>query len=52
MIPKPPGPEDDNYVVETQADGSLALHIKQPDGSVGPVVKVIPPIARPHHGKK
>lgn len=40
----PPPPE---YGTTTQVDGSILLHLKNPDGSLGPVVKVIPPIKRP-----
>ncbi len=32
------------YVAETQADGSVLLRIKNPDGSPGPAVKIIPPL--------
>jgi len=37
----PPLPE---YGTTTQSNGSVLLHVKNPDGSLGPVVKVIPPI--------
>jgi hypothetical protein len=40
--PKPP-----EYGTITQSDGSIALHLKNPDGSMGPIVKIIPPIKRP-----
>ncbi len=43
--PAPPPPPE--YGTTTQEDGSILLHIKNPDGSLGPVVKVIPPIKRP-----
>lgn len=36
----PPPPQ---YVATTQEDGSILLRIKNPDGSVGPVVKILPP---------
>jgi hypothetical protein len=43
-----PGPEDapqlPEYDTVTQEDGSILLHIKNPDGSLGPVVRVLPPI--------
>lgn len=39
----PPHPE---YGTTTQTDGSILLHIKEPNGTLGPVVKVIPPIKR------
>lgn len=42
--PPPPPPE---YGTTTQEDGSILLHIKGPDGKLGPVVKVIPPIKQP-----
>lgn len=32
------------YATETQADGSILLRIKNPDGSPGPVLKVIEPV--------
>lgn len=34
------------YGTTTQQDGSILLHLKNHDGSLGPVVKVIPPIKR------
>jgi hypothetical protein len=40
----PPPPPPSEYDVTTQADGSLLLHIRNPDGSLGPVVKVIGPV--------
>lgn len=40
--PKPP-----EYGTTTQADGSILLHIKNPDGSLGPVVKLLPPLKTP-----
>lgn len=43
--PEPPPPPE--YGVTTQEDGSILLHVKYPDGTLGPVVKVIPPIKRP-----
>lgn len=42
----PPLPE---YGTETQADGSILLHVKGPNGERGPVVKVIP--ALKHKGE-
>lgn len=39
----PPHPE---YGTETQSDGSILLHVKGPNGSKGPVVKVIPAIKK------
>jgi hypothetical protein len=30
------------YAVETQADGTLLLRLKNPDGSLGPVVQHLP----------
>jgi len=38
--PLPP-PE---YGVITQEDGTLLLHVKNPDGSMGPILKVLPPM--------
>lgn len=46
--PPPPPPE---YGTTTQIDGSVLLHLKMPDGSLGPVVKVIPPIKTPGAAK-
>lgn len=43
--PAPPPPPE--YAAVTQEDGSILLHIKNADGSLGPAVKVIPPIKRP-----
>ena len=40
---QPPHPD---YGTTTQDDGSILLHLKNPDGTLGPVVKVIPPIKR------
>lgn len=31
------------YAAVTQQDGSVLLHRKNPDGSLGPAVKIIPP---------
>lgn len=42
--PPPPPPPD--YGVTTQEDGSILLYIKGPNGELGSVVKVIPPIKR------
>lgn len=46
-IPPPPGLADDaamaKYEAVTQADGSVLLHMKNPDGSLGPAVKIISP---------
>ncbi len=39
--PTPPPPE---YLTTTQGDGSILLHRKNPDGTPGPIVKVLPPI--------
>ena len=40
----PPAPPE--YGVQTQDDGTILLHLKNPDGTLGPVVKVIPAIKR------
>lgn len=46
MIPPPPAPPptpaDMKYEAVTQVDGSVLLHLKGPDGSLGPAVKIIP----------
>lgn len=39
------GPEPlPEYINITQEDGSVLLRIKNPDGSPGPAVKIVPPI--------
>ena len=35
------GPADQQYVAVTQEDGSILLHMKRPDGSLGPAVKIV-----------
>jgi hypothetical protein len=42
--PPPPPP---NYQAVTQEDGSVLLHVKGPNGQLGPVVKIIPAIKQP-----
>lgn len=46
-IPPPPGFADDlsmaKYEAVTQSDGSVLLHMKNPDGSLGPAIKIISP---------
>ena len=37
-------PAGRQYEAVTQDDGSVLLHVKNPDGSRGPAVKIIPPI--------
>lgn len=37
-------PAGRQYDAVTQDDGSVLLHMKNPDGSRGPAVKIIPPI--------
>lgn len=37
----PPPPD---YHAVTQSDGSILLHLKGPNGELGPIQKVIPPI--------
>lgn len=46
MVPDQGPPAPPEYATTTQEDGSVLLHIKNPDGSLGPVVKLIPPIKR------
>ena len=41
MPSMPPGPADIQYEAVTQQDGTVLLHIKNPDGSLGPAVKII-----------
>lgn len=43
-MPGPQDPASAQYVAVTQSDGSILLHIKNPDGSAGPAVKIINPI--------
>jgi hypothetical protein len=42
----PPTPQNilPQYTAVTQEDGSILMHLNKPDGSPGPVVKVISPI--------
>lgn len=40
----PNDPTAAQYSAVTQADGSILLHLKNPDGSLGPAVKIINPI--------
>ena len=37
-------PASQQYEVVNQEDGSMLLHVKNADGSLGPVVKIINPI--------
>lgn len=37
-------PAGRQYKAVTQEDGSVLLHLQNPDGSLGPAVKIIPPI--------
>jgi hypothetical protein len=37
-------PAGRQYEAVTQEDGSILLHMKNPDGSKGPAVKIINPI--------
>lgn len=37
----PPDPSAMKYEAVTQSDGSVLLHIKNPDGSLGPALKII-----------
>ena len=39
-------PSMSQYAAVTQEDGSILLHLQNPDGSMGPAVKIIPPIKR------
>jgi hypothetical protein len=39
--PTPPPP---SYHAVTQQDGSILLHVKGPNGELGPVVKYLPPL--------
>jgi len=37
----PPGPADMEYIAVTQSDGTVLLHVKNPDGTPGPAVKIV-----------
>jgi hypothetical protein len=39
-----PDPMSAQYAAVTQADGSILLHLKNPDGTLGPAVKIIEPV--------
>lgn len=39
-----PSPADQKFEAVTQQDGSILLHVKNPDGSLGPAVKIVNPI--------
>lgn len=52
----PPGPQNTlpQYTAVTQEDGSIVMHLNRPDGSPGPIVKVIKPInagSKPDQGQ-
>jgi len=49
MVPAPPSdhPGDHSWMIEPQSDGTLLLRIKQPNGSPGPIVKIISGIKVP-----
>lgn len=38
--------DQDQYDAETQEDGSVLLRVRRADGTLGPVVKIIPPIVK------
>lgn len=42
----PDDPASQQFSAVTQEDGSVLLHLRKSDGSLGPVVKIIPPIKR------
>lgn len=37
----PPDPSSQQYESETQQDGTVLLRMKNPDGSLGPVVQIV-----------
>lgn len=41
LAAQPPKPE---YKAVTQSDHSIAMHVVNPNGSLGPIVKIIPPL--------
>lgn len=47
-----PGPADMKYETVTQSDGTVLLHVKNPDGSLGPVVQLlkVPKLNKPPAG--
>jgi hypothetical protein len=49
LLPPSPQEQQPQYTAVTQEDGSILMHLNRPDGSPGPVVKVISPI---NAGKK
>ena len=44
LMPPGAGPDASQYEAVTQADGSILLHLKNSDGSLGPAVRIINPI--------
>lgn len=40
-MPGPQDPSSQQYIAVTQSDGSILLHLKNPDGSPGPAIKII-----------
>lgn len=42
-----PGPADQKYEAVTQVDGSILLHLKNPDGSLGPAIQIVKPPKTP-----
>jgi hypothetical protein len=43
LAPNPDDPSNTEYAAVTQADGSVLLHLKNADGSLGPAVKIVYP---------
>jgi hypothetical protein len=49
----PPGSPEPEYGVRPQQDGTLVLYLKNPDGSEGPVLKVLnPPKPKTAYGQQ
>lgn len=52
MMADPNDPGMAQYSAVTQEDGSILLHLKNPDGSLGPAVKIIPAIKKSGQGPR
>jgi hypothetical protein len=46
---QPPGQESSTYEAVTQSDGTVLLHLKNPDGTLGPAVRIVS-VPRPKTG--
>jgi hypothetical protein len=50
-LPGEVDPASLQYLTETQADGTVLMRVKNPDGSPGPVVQIVKPPAPKKGGK-